>query len=270
MNTVVGIGHKAHTALEASGRVARPLAEFPDAPYFSAAGEIIWIGSRLPARHPRAVLTAQPVARGREATFGALPGCAWMRALPAAGDVDAPAVRAAGRRLIGAARALGAPRGFGTLLFRRAPEFPLDFAVPRVFALATAYAVDDPEAVHAASRVLLGVGAGLTPSGDDLAGAALFGRMLVDRREAWREVGSILAHAARTASHAVSAALLADLVAGETFEPLHALAEALCDANDAGATEAAQALTALGHASGWDMLTGCLIGILGRWTQADG
>jgi len=270
VNTIVAIGHKARAALAASGRVARPLAEFPDAPYFAAAGEIIWVGSRLPARHPRAVLTAQPVARGPEVTFGALPGGAWQRALPPAGEVDPPTVRAAGRRLIGAARALGAPRGFGTLLFGEAPEFPLDFAAARVVALATAYAADDPEAVHAASRAVLGVGTGLTPSGDDLAGAALFGRMLVDRREAWRKVGDALAHDARAASHAISAALLADLVAGETFEPLHALAAALADPDDAAAIEAAHSLTALGHASGWDMLTGCLIGLLGHWTQRNG
>ena len=51
---VLAIGRKARAALMASGGVAWPLAAFPDAPYFEAAGEIVWVGSKLPARHPRA------------------------------------------------------------------------------------------------------------------------------------------------------------------------------------------------------------------------
>jgi hypothetical protein len=264
VNTVVAIGGKARAALAASGGTARPLAAFPDAPYFDAAGEIIWVGSRLPARHPRAVLTAQPVARGQEATFGTLPGDAWTHALPAPDRVDASAVGAGCRRLLAAADALGAPRGFGALLLGRTPEFPLDLAVPRVRALAAAYAANDPVAVHAASRALLGLGTGLTPSGDDLAGGALFGRMLVDRRDAWRGIGAALAAEACTASHAISAALLADLVAGQSFEPLHAVADALVAGDDRAAIYAARTLGELGHSSGWDMLTGCLIGIRGK------
>ena len=85
MNAVVSIGAKARAALEASGGLAHPLAAFPDAPYFDAAGEIIWVGSKLPARHPRAVLTAAPVLRGRVASFASLPRLAWSAALPPAG-----------------------------------------------------------------------------------------------------------------------------------------------------------------------------------------
>jgi hypothetical protein len=104
----------------------------------------------------------------------------------------------------------------------------------------------------------------LTPSGDDLAGAALFGRMLVDRGDRWRVIGARLAADARTASHAISAALLADHVAGETFESLHALADALAAADGAAALKAARTLVALGHSSGWDMLTGFAIGVTGK------
>ena len=53
MTGVLAIGRKARAALAASGGIARPLAAFPDAPYFDAAGEIVWIGAQLPARHPR-------------------------------------------------------------------------------------------------------------------------------------------------------------------------------------------------------------------------
>jgi hypothetical protein len=269
VNAVVAIGGKARAALAASRGIARPLAAFPDAPYFDAAGEIIWVGSRLPARHPRAVLTAQPVVRSAVMSFDVLPGDAWTHVLPAPGRVDARTVRVACERLLAAVCELGTPRGFGTLLAGRTPAFPLDLAVPRVHALAKAYAADDPQAVYAASRAVLGLGTGLTPSGDDLAGAALFGRMVVDRRAAWRRIGTRLAAEARTASHAISAALLADLVAGQSFEPLHALVDALVAGDAAAAFGAARTLGELGHSSGWDMLTGCLIGVRGKLRDED-
>jgi hypothetical protein len=259
VTAVLAIGAKARAALQASGGVARPLAAFPDAPYFDAAGEIVWVGSRLPAMHPRAILTAVPVARGKMALFDALPRESWSPSLPPRGGVAA----AACDRLRADIPALGEPRGFGSLLVGGTPAFPLDLAVGRVQALAAAYGDDDAEAVYRASRALLGLGAGLTPSGDDLVGGALFGRLLVaEDATAWREAGARLAADARRASHAISAALLADLVAGASFAPLHALADALAAGDDGAAREAARTLVALGHSSGWDMLAGCLIGIL--------
>lgn len=261
MNSVVAIGARARAALAASGGLARPLAAFPDAPYFDAGGEIVWIGSRLPARHPRAVLTAAPVARGEPAAFDALPEADRDRGLPA--DADAGLVAASCARLVASIGALGAPRGFGALLAAQSPAFPLDLAVNRVHALAAAHRAGDPEAVLRASRALLGFGTGLTPSGDDLAGAALFGRRLVSRDPRWPAIGARLAREARTASHAISAALFADLVEGRSFESLHELADALAGGDDEAALEAARALVALGHSSGWDMLAGMAVGVGG-------
>jgi hypothetical protein len=132
-----------------------------------------------------------------------------------------------------------------------------------VQALAAAYRSDDAEAVDHASRPLLGLGGGLTPSGDDLVGAALFGRLLVaEDATGWRAAGARLVAEAQEASHAISAALLADLVAGASFAPLHALADALAAGDDVAARAAALTLVALGHSSGWDMLAGLLIGAI--------
>jgi hypothetical protein len=118
--------------------------------------------------------------------------------------------------------------------------------------------------VRRASRALLGLGGGLTPSGDDLVGGALFGRLLVAPDTArWRATGAELAGEALRASHAISAALLADLAAGASFAPLHATAEALACGDDGAAVESAGVLAALGHSSGWDMLTGLVVGITG-------
>ncbi len=258
---VLAVGAKARAALERSGGAAAPLAAFPDAPYYDAAGEIVWVGARLPAMHPRAVVTAAPVARGRTARFGALPGEAWSPRLPP----PARATAAAAARLAARVGALGAPRGFGALLAGATPAFPLDLAVPRVRALAAAFDADDAAGVERAARALLGLGGGLTPSGDDLAGGALFGRLLVAAEPApWRAAGAALAAEALRASHAISAALLADLACGASFAPLHATADALARGDDDAALASGGALAALGHSSGWDMLAGLVIGATGK------
>ena len=260
MNHVLSIGARARAALERSGGAAAPLAAFLDAPYYDAAGEIVWVGSRLPAMHPRAVVTAAPVARGRVAQFGALPDEAWSPRLPE----PSRAIVESARRLAARVPELGEPRGLGAMLVGATPGFPLDLARPRVRALAAAYRADDHEGVRRASRALLGLGTGLTPSGDDLVGGALFGRLLVAPDAArWRAIGAALAVEARRASHVISAALLADLAAGASFAPLHATAEALARADDGAAVASAGVLAALGHSSGWDMLTGLVIGITG-------
>lgn len=260
MNEVLAIGAKARAALERSGGAAAPLAAFPEAPYYDAGGEVVWVGARLPAMHPRAVVTAAPVARGAVARFGALPGAAWSPRLPA----PSRAAAAAAGRLAARIGELGPPRGFGALLAGATPAFPLDLAVPRVHALAAAYRADDRDAVRRASRALLGLGGGLTPSGDDLVGGALFGRLLVAADAApWRALGAALAREATRASHAISAALLADLACGASFAPLHATAEAFARGADGDALESARALASLGHSSGWDMLTGLVIGLTG-------
>jgi hypothetical protein len=260
VNQVLSIGAKARAALERSGGAAAPLAAFPDAPYYDAAGEIVWVGSRLPAMHPRAVVTAAPVARGRVAQFGALPGETWSPRLPE----PSRAIAESARRLAARVSELGEPRGFGAMLAGATPVFPLDLALPRVRTLAAAYRADDHEGVRRASRALLGLGGGLTPSGDDLVGGALFGRLLVASDAArWRAIGAELAVEARRASHVISAALLADLAAGASFAPLHATAEALARSDDDSAVASAGVLAALGHSSGWDMLTGLVIGITG-------
>jgi hypothetical protein len=134
----------------------------------------------------------------------------------------------------------------------------------RVRVLVAAYRAGDRAAAQRASRALLGLGGGLTPSGDDLVGGALFGRLAIAKDAApWRAIGAALAREAERASHAISAALLADLAAGASFAPLHATADALAHADDAAALDSAGVLAELGHSSGWDMLTGLVIGIAG-------
>ncbi len=266
MSRVVRIGERARQALARSGGAATPLAGFDEGPYYAAGGELIWVGARLPAMHPRAVITAEPQPRGIALRLGEIPAHGWT---PLRARLDADAAT----RIDDLARSLiasDAPRGFGTLLAGRAPAFPLDLAVGRVQALENAYAQDDPDAAFDASIALLGFGTGLTPSGDDLAGAALFGRrLLAPQRDAWARVAEHLAREITRRSHAVSAALFDDLARGQSFAPLHAIVEDLAADDPDAALAAARELTAIGHSSGWDMFTGLVIGITGNCsTQA--
>lgn len=263
LSSIVRIGERARQALARSGGGAKPLAGFADGPYFDADGELIWVGARLPAMHPRAVVTAEAQPRGVALQFGEIPAQGWT---PRRTEADAAAVARIGA-LTCMLIASDAPRGFGALLAGEAPAFPLDLAVDRVQALARAYARDDSDAVFDASAMLLGFGTGLTPSGDDLAGAALFGRQLLQPRQSrWRGIADRLAREITRRSHAVSAALFDDLARGQSFAPLHAIVEGLAADDPAATLIAARELTAIGHSSGWDMFTGLVLGITGCYT----
>ena len=268
---VVQVGERARAALARSGGVAAPLAGFADAPYLEADGDVVWVGPQLPARHPRAVVTACAPPRGVALRFGTLPAHGWS---PRAPDLDQAAKLRAIESVAALRQALlreQAPRGFGILLAGRRPDFPLGLAVPRIEALVEAYRRDDPESVLLASIPLLGFGAGLTPSGDDLAGAALFGRRLLRAEHAgWKAVAGRLSREVALRSHALSAALFDDLARGESFAPLHDLAAALAREDRGAALAAARTLCAIGHSSGWDMLAGLVIGLTGGCQERAG
>ena len=103
---------------------------------------------------------------------------------------------------------------------------------------------------------LIGLGPGLTPSGDDFLGGALvalhaFGN--VDRAKA---LGDWLLPLCANATHPVSVAHLAAAARGEGGEALHACLRAL--AEDRDANDALDAIAAVGHTSGWDALAGAM------------
>lgn len=258
---IVSIGEVARAALARSRGMAVPIPKYADSPYFEAAGEIIWVGARIPALHPRAVMTEFTQPRGVTLRFDSLPDTGWARRLPALDPTSAARVASGVGKLCETLVRIDAPRGFGALLAGIAPGFPLDLATARVTALADAYRRNDCECVFTASIALLGFGTGLTPSGDDLAGAALFGRKLIAPDCAhWLDVAERLCHEVAARSHEVSAALFRDLAFGRSFAPLHTLAEALAGNDGESAMQAARTLVAIGHSSGWDMMTGFVIG----------
>jgi hypothetical protein len=261
---IVTGGQLACLALERSGGVATPVAGFEDAPYAEASGEILWVGSRLPAMHPRAVITSRPVPRGLKLCFEAVPAHGWSPRLPLLDDSLVPRVIAKAARLRSAILSLP-QKGFGAWLAGHPLPFPLSLAASRLSLLSQAYANDDAEAAFEASAAILGFGTGLTPSGDDLAGGALFGRQWIAPEDArWKAVGERLVALFAERSHRLSAALFHDLVRGQSFAPLHDLAQALAVGLEAEAFTAARTLVDIGHSSGWDMLTGFILGLTGN------
>jgi hypothetical protein len=142
--------------------------------------------------------------------------------------------------------------------------FPLNHAAARFDAVADALRRDDIERFEAAARRLLGLGPGLTPSGDDFLGGIFFALALAPR-EAWLErlpaVRVRIRGAAQTATHAISAALLGDLIDGAGYGLLHDLAAALQSQAPARIDAATQALLRLGASSGADLLAGLLLAL---------
>jgi len=117
-------------------------------------------------------------------------------------------------------------------------------------------------------RALVGLGSGLTPSGDDFIGGLLFAayhlKMAYPGTIAWdqKSIDDMLAWA-QDRTNPISHAMLCDHANGQGVDALHNLLAAL--ERDAGLDEVvaqARRLIAIGSTSGWDMLAGLMVGML--------
>jgi hypothetical protein len=252
---VTAIGWRAHAALRASGGKIEVIARLSSSVYARAAGELIWIGPPGTPLHGRSVAVSEaPV------------GASWRLTVDGVAPWRPPAISGAADRVTAARilgdtiTALGEPRGLCRLT---GEDLVTSRARPHVLAVARACAADDAVAFAEAARPLLGLGTGLTPSGDDFVGGALFARRIVPTRDgdAWNATAAHIVAEAATLTHEISARLLGDLANGEGWAPLHDLAHGLADGEPARALSAARELTALGHTSGWDILAGFSIGL---------
>jgi hypothetical protein len=264
---LTALGWKADAALRRTGGSARVLAALSESIYLTAGDEIVWLGRATAPLHPRAMLTEDALPLRADAleldADGVRP---WTPPAPA--RTLRPETLVAGvDALVAAIHDIGTPDGFGALLVGATPPFPLDGAADRARQLAAACAADDPRAAAEAATALLGLGPGLTPSGDDYVGAAFFAHaLLVDAgvcdAAAWARAAAGVRARALSLTHPISAALLADMLEGHGHAPLHDLARALGSGVElAGALDAARRLARIGHSSGWDMLAGFVAGI---------
>lgn len=155
---------------------------------------------------------------------------------------------------------------------RRVADAVADAVDARVGALRDALHLRDPVAAAGAGRELVGIGPGLTPSGDDvlaglLATAAVLGRAGVDTRSGpvLGAVRSAVLDIAADRTTLLSASLLRDAVGGAMVSPAARLLLALlapADRRDPSGTRAALAdLLALGASSGRDLAEGMLLAL---------
>lgn len=104
------------------------------------------------------------------------------------------------------------------------------------------------------AQALIGLGPGLTPSGDDYLGGVLIALHQLGReaqaRGLWRWLERRLGR-----TNAISGAHLAAAAAGEGHEALHACLQALFNAG-ADWSSVLSPLDSVGHCSGWDSLAG--------------
>jgi hypothetical protein len=262
----VAIGEIAHAAVVRSGGVGRVLARLSASTYLTAGGEIVWLGAAGSVLHPRAILGGPPSVAGEIVRLDVGTLAPWAPPALALDRATAARFAVGWRRVVAGVCTLGAPGGFGALLSGAALVFPLQGARDTAAALVRACARDDADAAADTARALLGLGGGLTPSGDDFAGAAFFARHLLGAAgcadaAGWRRAGEAVCTAATARTHPISAALLGDLVAGRGWAPLHELVAGLAAEAMAPAAGAARRLIRLGHTSGWDLLAGLGAGL---------
>jgi len=110
-----------------------------------------------------------------------------------------------------------------------------------------------------AASMLIGLGPGLTPSGDDLIGGAMIALHALGRGKRAKRLADWALPLAETRTGAISRAHLACAAAGEGSASLHEFLAALLTADEAGIAAAVAALAAIGHSSGWDMLAGATL-----------
>ena len=263
----VAIGALAHAALDRTNGRARVLVRLSASVYLTAGDALVWLGGVGATLHPRAILVAGAPAPERASVYVDAIGLRpWQPAVPTLDTRALDRLREGWRRLAAEAGALGPPGGLGALVTGQALTFPLEQAETPARALARACARDDTAAALSAAEALLGLGGGLTPSGDDYGGGALFARHLLAAAgdadaPAWRRAADAVLAAAPGRTHPISAALLGDLATGLGWAPLHDLVGALAGGAGDAALEAARRLTRLGHTSGWDLLAGLGAGL---------
>jgi uncharacterized protein DUF2877 len=141
----------------------------------------------------------------------------------------------------------------------------LAFAQPHVVNLAHACMHHQLDGITMAADKLIGLGSGLTPSGDDFIGGLLFAHQILRTTYAYciTDELAMMADSYRTRTHAISFTLLKDLADGHAIEPLHHILNDLLNAKPFETIEPLiSQLTQVGNSTGWDLLAGVLAGLL--------
>jgi hypothetical protein len=126
----------------------------------------------------------------------------------------------------------------------------------------------DLPAAFARAEQLVGLGEGLTPSGDDFLGGLLFCLQMLRRahpslgRLDPQELHLFLQYA-EPRTNLISYTLLRDHAFGHASEALHQFVDALVDGQALERIQrSATRLIGIGHSTGWDLLSGVVVGLM--------
>lgn len=256
------IGALARGAVASSGRRLHRLPGYGRSPYWLAGDTVVWIGTSIASMHPRAIVVAACGDDEGPVLAPDLPA-AWQ---PAERRPGLPSKRAVDV-LLAEAASLSRPRGFAACLLGKQAEPLLRDAIAAANRFAMACAADRVPAALREAEALLGVGPGLTPSGDDFVGGGIFTRMLIappDARARWQSLAGAFVELAHRRSHFLGAVLFSDLVHARSFEALHRMVCVLQAGDLARLHDCVAEVLRIGHSSGWDLLAGCVAAVRGH------
>ncbi|HXF85349.1 MAG TPA: DUF2877 domain-containing protein [Anaerolineales bacterium] len=153
------------------------------------------------------------------------------------------------------------------------PSHDLILARARPFILNIAHAclTNQPSHISQNFDALIGLGNGLTPSGDDFLGGVLFALKILHTaypNQCTAYAINLEPYRART--HPISFALLQDHANGHAIEPLHDILNGILSKTPPHNIDSLIAqLTRIGHSTGWDLLAGLLTGLLSTHRKRD-
>lgn len=159
------------------------------------------------------------------------------------------------------------PGGLGSLIVPMLTDTPVaaDDALLRTAGPAieqlqrSLFAADDHgDAVAEAVSRLVGLGPGLTPSGDDVLGGLMAGLQFFGRAPLAADLARIVLPAAKAGTNLIAQAHLGAAASGQLSAPLWDMLLAIAHAG-AGLGDALVRVAKIGHSSGWDTLTGAAI-----------
>ena len=292
------VGAKALDLLATAGFSGKILAVFADTIYLSGRqGEILWVSREELPSHRRCLLASfQPrllsagqsfFVRGSYLQFGGglmidLDGAAEWKPSAIRTGKAAPLgeVSTRLRGLLDALCLSDGREGLGRVIplistvvgGQSRQPLPSDPLIARaldpILGMASACLGQDLAQAVQVGQELVGLGPGLTPSGDDFLGGFLFAarslKLAYPADFFWEEQAiTKLIEWARPQTHSIGYAILRDLTLGHGPEPLHDLTASLLNGTALDQVMAdVTRLLRIGHSSGWDMLAGLLTAML--------
>lgn len=141
----------------------------------------------------------------------------------------------------------------------------LQFSIPLVLEIARACLDHQPSHLPEIADKLIGLGTGLTPSGDDFLGGFLFAIHYL--QAAYPDFDftdyKLQIESYRSRTPLISFALLKDHASGHAIAPLHQIINGILSGESfESISPSVSQLTQIGHSTGWDLLTGLLVGLL--------